>query len=86
MGWVKESLGMVPSSFWNLCFRNRVVSKMLGVAYDLSRKLIVEFLCDIYKCWNFWTKSRFFRGQVWPGMANVCYYCKLKNMFMCEIM
>ena len=32
----------------------------------------------------------FFRGQVrldlWPGMVNVCYYCKLNNMLMCEIM
>ena len=63
---------------------------MLGTAYGLSRKLRVEFLCDIYKIWNFWTKSRFFRGQVWPdlwpGMANVCYYRKLNTMLMCEIM
>ena len=32
----------------------------------------------------------FSRGQVRPdlrqGMANVCYYCKLNNMLMCEIM
>ena len=81
---------MVGSDFCNLCFRNRVVFEMLEAAYSLRRKLRVEFLCDIYKFWNFWTKSRFFRGQVWPnlwlGMANVCYYCKLNNIFMCEIM
>ena len=59
---------------------------MLGVVYGLSRKLLVEFLRDIYKSWNFYTKSRFFRGQVWPRMTNVCYYCKLNNMLMCEIM
>ena len=58
---------------------------MLGAAYGMSRKLIVEFLCDIYKSWNLWTKSRFFRGQVWPGMAKVCYYCKLNNILICEI-
>ena len=23
---------------------------------------------------------------LWSGMANVCYYCKLNNMLMCEIM
>ena len=63
---------------------------MHGAAYGLSRKLCVEFLCDIYKIWNFWTKSGFFLGQVWPDlwlrMAIVCYYCKLNNMLMCEIM
>ena len=63
---------------------------MLGVAYGLSKKILVDFLRDIYKSWNLWTKSRFFRGQVWPdlwpGMANVCYCCKLNNMLMCEIM
>ena len=75
---------MVRSGFWNFCFWNRVVFEMFGAAYGLSRKLLVEFLCDIYKSWNFWTKSKFFRGQVWPDlwprMANVCYYCKLNNM------
>ena len=59
---------------------------MLEATYGLSGKLSVEFLCDIYKTWNFWIKSRFFRGQLWPGMANVCYFCKLNNMLMCEIM
>ena len=63
---------------------------MTGDAYGLSRKLLVEFLRDIYKSWNFYTKSRFFRGQVWsnlwPEMANVCYYRKLNNILMCEIM
>ena len=81
---------MVCSGFQNFCFRNRVVSEMLGAAYSLSRKLFVEFLHDIYKSWNFWTKFRFFRSQVWqdlwPGMTNVCYYCKLNKMLMCEIM
>ena len=63
---------------------------MIGATYGLSMKLLVEFFHDIYKILNFWTKSRFFRGQVWsdlwPGMANVCYYSKLNNMLMCEIM
>ena len=40
---------MVHSGFQNFRFWNRVVSEMLGVAYGLSRKLRVEFLCDIYK-------------------------------------
>ena len=38
---------MVRSDFWNLCFRNRVVSEMLRATYGMSRKLGVEFLCDI---------------------------------------
>ena len=63
---------------------------MLGAAYGLSKKLLVEFLRDIYKSSNFWTKSRFSGGQVWLdlwlGMANVCYYYKLNNMLICEIM
>ena len=63
---------------------------MLEATYGLSKKFLVEFLCVIYKIWNFWTKSRFVLGQVWPdlllGMAKVCYYCKLNNMLMCEIM
>ena len=75
-----------PVGFQNFCFQNRIVSKMLGAVHGLSRKLHVEFLCDIYKSLNLWTKSRFFRCQVWSGMANVCYYCKLNNMLMCEIM
>ena len=81
---------MVCSGFQNFYFQNRVVSEMLEAAYGLNRKLLVEFLCDIYKSWNFWTKSRFFRGHAWPdlwsGMAKVCYYCKLNNMLMCDIM
>ena len=32
----------------------------------------------------------FFQGHVWPDlwlrMVNVCYYCKLNNILMCEIM
>ena len=63
---------------------------MLGAAYGLCKKLLVQFLSDIYKSLNFYTKYRIFRGQVWPGllpgMANVCYYYKLNNMLMCEIM
>ena len=90
MGWVTDSVGTARSGFQNFCFWNRVVSKMLEAAYDLSRKLLVEFLRDIYKRWNFWTKSRLFQGQVWPNllseMVNVCYYYKLNNMLMCEIM
>ena len=81
---------IVRFGFRNLWFRNRGVSKMLGDAYGLSKKLLVDFLCDIYKIWKFWTKTRFFRGQLWPdlrsGRANVCYYYKLNNMLMCEIM
>ena len=77
MGWVMDSCGTIRSGFLNLCFWNQVVSEMLGAAYGVSRKLHVEFLRDIYKIWKLWTKSRFFRGQVWPnlwlGMANVCY-------------
>ena len=37
----------VRSGFWNLCFRNQVVSKMFRVAYGLSRKLHSEF-CVIF--------------------------------------
>ena len=63
------------------------MSEMLGATYGLSMKLCVEFLFDIYKIWNLWTKSRFFRGQelpdLWSGKANVCYYYKLNNMLMC---
>ena len=40
---------MVRSGFRNFCFWNRVVSEMLGAAYGLSRKLLVEILRDIYK-------------------------------------
>ena len=35
------------SGFWNFCFRNRVVSEMLGAAYGLNRKLGAEF-CVIF--------------------------------------
>ena len=85
-----DSQGTIRSGFWNFSFRNRVVYEMLGAAYSLSKKFLVEIFCDIYKIWNFWTKFRFFQGQVWldlwPRMAKVCYYCKLNNMLMCEIM
>ena len=54
-----DSYGAVPYGFRNFCFRNRVVSEMFRATYGLSRKLLVEFLCDIYKIWNFWTKYRF---------------------------
>ena len=40
---------MVRSGFWNFYFRNRVVSEMLEATYGLSRKLLVEFLRDVYK-------------------------------------
>ena len=33
----------VCSSFRNFCFRNRVVSKMIGAAYGLSMKRRTEF-------------------------------------------
>ena len=53
---------MVRFGFRNFCFRKRVVYEMLGAAYGLSRKLLVDFLRDIYKSWNLWTKSRFLQG------------------------
>ena len=54
---------MVYSGIRNFCFRNRVVSEMLGAMYGLSKKLRVEFLCDIYKRWNFWTEFGFFEAK-----------------------
>ena len=47
MGCVKDSGEKVRSGFRNFCFRNRVVSEMLGVAYGLSRKFHAEF-CVIF--------------------------------------
>ena len=38
---------MVRSSFRNFCFRNRLVSKMLGAAYGLSRELRVGCFCVV---------------------------------------
>ena len=54
---------MARFGFRNFCFFKRVVSEMIGAIYGLSRKLGVEFLCDIYKIWNFWTKSRFSKAK-----------------------
>ena len=74
----------VHSGFWRLCFWNWVVSEMPGAAYGLSKKLHAEFWVKITKVGIFGLSLDFFQGQVWPdlwsGMANVCYYCKLNNM------
>ena len=42
----------VSFGFQNFCFRNRVVSKMLGVTYGLSRKLSNEFCVICTKVGN----------------------------------
>ena len=68
----------------------KLYMKCSGLRMAWAGNCMLNFFCDIHKNWNFWTKSRFFRGQVWPDlwqrMANVCYYCKLNTMLMCEIM
>ena len=38
---------MVRSGFRNFCFRNQLVSKMLGAAYGLSRELRVGCFCVV---------------------------------------
>ena len=77
---------MVRSGFRNFCFRNRFVIEMLGISCGLSRESSVG--CFV---WHLQTKTGlselspdYFRGQawsdLWPGMANVCYFHKLNNM------
>ena len=79
---------MVRSCFRNFCFRNRFVTEMLGTACGLSRESRVG--CFV---WYLQKKKKtglselsldYFRGQawldLWPGMANVCYFHKLNNM------
>ena len=42
------------------------------------------FCVVLIKARLFGLSPDYFRGQarpdLWPGMANVCYYCKLNNM------
>ena len=51
---------MVPSGFRNFCFQNWFVTKMLGIAYVLSRELRVGCFVWYLQNWTFWTKSRLF--------------------------
>ena len=52
---------MVRYGFWNFCFRNRFVTKMLGTACGLSRESHVGcFVLYLKKNWTFLTKSRLF--------------------------
>ena len=58
---------------------------MLGAAYGLSRELCVGCFCVVLiKSGLSGLSPYYFRGQAWPdlwvGMANVCYWCKLNNM------
>ena len=42
---------------------------------------MLDVLCGIYKKTGLSKLSPdYFRGQAWPGIANVCYYHKLNNI------
>ena len=76
---------MVLSGFQNFCFRNRFVTEMLGTACGLSRES--RFGCFVWYLQKIGLSELspdYFRGQawldLWPGMANVCYFHKLNNM------
>ena len=76
---------MVRFGFRNFCFWNRFVSKMIGVAYGLSREIVCWMFCVVFTKTGLSGQSpEYFRGQAWPDlwprMTNVCYCHKLNNM------
>ena len=75
MGWVtiiKEQSVLVSGTY---VFETKLYLKCSGAAYGLSKKLRVEFLCDIYKSLNFWTSLDFFEALSCPIYGRELLMC-----------
>ena len=78
MGWVIDRGEKVRFGFQNFCFRNRVVSEMLGGAYGLSRKLCVEFCVIFTKVGIYGLSLNFFEAKYgWEWLIYVKWFCVL---------